>query len=106
MLGVPPEQRRARLTARASYQRMNQVRVSFLLCCFRLANQPGVAIADLIKDLGTALKPYGIRLIVYLPSKGPGRDLPAMANLGLGNSTSRVPGHQTAAGTRIPPSNI
>ena len=52
--------------------------------------------ADLIKDLGTALKPYGIRLIVYLPSKGPGRDLPAMAKLGLGNSTSRVPGHQTA----------
>ena len=51
---------------------------------------------DLIKDLGTALKPYGIRLIVYLPSKGPGRDLPAMAKLGLGNSTSRVPGHQTA----------
>eukprot|EP01046_Picozoa_sp_COSAG06_P043603 COSAG06_NODE_5739_length_3299_cov_19.417813_2_plen_247_part_00 len=42
---------------------------------------------DLIKDLGVALKRYGIRLLVYLPSQAPGRDLLAMGQLGLGNET-------------------
>ena len=34
-----------------------------------------------------ALKRYGIRLLVYLPSQAPGRDLLAMGQLGLGNET-------------------
>eukprot|EP01043_Picozoa_sp_COSAG02_P042236 COSAG02_NODE_3574_length_6538_cov_261.862137_2_plen_985_part_00 len=65
---------------------------------------------DLIKDLGVALKRYGIRLLVYLPSQAPGRDLFAMGQLGLGNKTmggsrgtykmyemftGQAPGHRT-----------